>query len=183
MGTDKKKDNNKDKKPKVKAKTKAKVKAEAKANRAESNQQPDSKADSDEGSYKNKVAVKQRSKGKMAWDVVQINCDAITDWPSFHMEFAEAFGFPDYYDSTIESWIEMMSNLDNESARVTAVYCDPGEVITIELLNVVSFLKRCPEQFSLLLEAFGYVNWRRLELEQNPIITLAFFGAQIYQTS
>ncbi len=116
----------------------------------------------------------------MAWEVVQINCDAIEDWPSFHQEFGDAFGFAEDYEFTIEAWIDVMCGLDDTDNRRTAVYCDPGEVITIELLNVKAFSVRCPEEFAVFIDAAGYVNWRRLELGQPPIISFAFFGDMTY---
>ncbi|MCB1591140.1 MAG: barstar family protein [Alphaproteobacteria bacterium] len=119
----------------------------------------------------------------MAWDVVQINCDAIVDERSFHEEFAQAFGFPDQYDYTTVSWLKLLSQLDNAEKRLTAVYCEPNEVITIELLNVAAFAARCPEQMTLCIEGVAYINWARIEQDLKPVLALAFYGQQYYDLS
>ncbi|MCL4678453.1 MAG: barstar family protein [Alphaproteobacteria bacterium] len=119
----------------------------------------------------------------MAWDIVQINCDAIHDERSFHEEFVQAFGFPVHYDYTTVSWLTLLSQLDNTEKRMTAVYCEPGEVITIELLNVASFSERCPAQMTLCVEGIAYINWARMEEGLKPVIALAFYGMQTYDLS
>ena len=116
----------------------------------------------------------------MVWHVVQINCDAITDDRTFHQEFATAFGFPKDYPATREAWMLLLAKLDDPSSRVTEVYCDVGEVVTIELLNVASFAKRCPEEFTLCIEGISYINWARLDEGMKPILAIAFYGMQTY---
>lgn len=119
----------------------------------------------------------------MGWDVVQINCDVIVDERSFHKEFAEAFGFPPDYDCTTVSWLTLLSQIDNPERRSTGVYCEAGEVITIELLNVASFAERCPAQMALCVEGVSYINWARIEEGLKPVLALAFYGQQLYDLS
>ncbi|MCB1681157.1 MAG: barstar family protein [Rhodospirillales bacterium] len=119
----------------------------------------------------------------MVWHVVQINCDAITDVKTFHQEFAAAFGFPNDYAGTKEAWLLRLAKLDDVNDRVTEVYCDPGEVITVELLNVASFARRCPEEFTFCVEGISYINWARLEEGMKPILAIAFYGVQTYDLS
>ena len=77
----------------------------------------------------------------------------------------------------------LLAKLDDVSNRVTEVYCDVGEVVTVELLNVASFAKRCPEEFTLCVEGISYINWARLEEGMKPILALAFYGMQTYDLS
>lgn len=114
----------------------------------------------------------------MTYAVVQIDCAKIFDWSSFHKVFAEAFGFPKDYVYDMNAWIDCLSFIDDPKERVTEVYCDPGEIITIELLDVSNFVVRCPAIFAAFVECSSFVNWRRLESNQGPLIALAFFGGE-----
>ena len=105
---------------------------------------------------------------------VSVNCDGISDWPSFHDAFAHAFGFPDFYGRNMNAWIDCLTYLDDPDAGMTNVHCDSGSVMVLELLNVKAFKVRCPEQYDAVIECSALVNWRRLETEEPAVLAISF---------
>jgi len=107
---------------------------------------------------------------------VSLDCARITDWHSFHQEFAHAFGFPDFYGANMDAWIDCLTYLDDANAGMTAVHCDPGSVVVLELLDVKSFKQRCPDQYGAVIECAAFVNWRRLEKDEPAVLALSFWN-------
>ena len=107
--------------------------------------------------------------------LVNIDGSTIIDWDSFHDVFAKAFGFPEFYGRNMDAWIDCMTALDVPEDGMTTVYCEPGTLITIEITNAKSLERRCPEQFSALVDCIAFVNWRRIESGGQPVLTLSYF--------
>lgn len=105
---------------------------------------------------------------------VKIDCARITDWPSFHAVFAEAFGFPDTYGKNISAWIDCLTSLDAPEDGMTKLHCAPGTVMTLQLDHVREFRRTCPEQYAALIECSAFVNWRRNEAKQSSVLALSF---------
>lgn len=106
---------------------------------------------------------------------IDIDTSRIRDWDSFHLVFAEAFGFPDFYGKNMNAWIDCMTYLDDEESGMTSVHCEPGAVVTIALSEATEFSARCPEQFSAMVDAAAFVNWRRLQQGESAVLALAFY--------
>lgn len=107
---------------------------------------------------------------------ISIDCDRITDWHSFHQEFAQAFGFPEFYGENMNAWIDCLTDLDDPGAGMTTVHCNPGCIVVLELLNVKAFRQRCPDLYDAAIECAAFVNWRRLEKEQPAVLALSFWN-------
>ena len=110
----------------------------------------------------------------MITSLVTLDCDNITDWFSFHNEFARVFGFPDFYGRNMDAWIDCMTSLDAPDDMMSTVHCAPNSVMTIELKNSKSFKKRCPEQYDAVIECAAFVNWRRIEVGESAVLALSF---------
>jgi Barstar (barnase inhibitor) len=106
--------------------------------------------------------------------VVRLDCNRITDWESFHIVFADVFGFPAYYGRNMNAWIDCMSCLDEPTSRVTAITVPPNGVLTLQLDSVDSFALRCPEQYAAIVECTAFVNWRRSSQGESAVLALAF---------
>lgn len=111
----------------------------------------------------------------MAGSRASIDSDRITDWPSFHEEFARAFGFPEFYGKNMDAWIDCLTDLDANTG-MTTVDCGFASVVVLELWNVKSFRQRCTEQHDALIECAAFVNWRRIEKEQPAVLALSFWN-------
>jgi RNAse (barnase) inhibitor barstar len=107
--------------------------------------------------------------------VVKMDTRQIVDWDTFHDVFAKAFGFPGFYGRNMNAWIDCMTYLDDSSAGMTCVNVPVGQVATLELEFVDDFARRCPEQYAAVVECSAFVNWRRIECGDTPILALSFY--------
>lgn len=107
---------------------------------------------------------------------VEINCNNITDWDTFHDEFYQVFGFAGFYGRNMDAWVDCMSYLSDPDAQMTTVHCEEGRVITLELKNIKAFKTRCPEQYDAIIECSAFVNWRLIENGHSPVLALSFYG-------
>lgn len=105
---------------------------------------------------------------------VKINSDHIRDWDSFHREFNEVFGFPDFYGNNMDAWIDCMTCLDDPDAGLSKINVHSGEILVLELNNVESFKQRYSEQYDALISCVAFVNYRRIEQKREPILTFSF---------
>ncbi|MBT9182689.1 MULTISPECIES: barstar family protein [Pectobacterium] len=102
---------------------------------------------------------------------ISIDGCQITDWPSFYQVFSDAFGFPAFFGHNMDAWIDCMTNLDEEFSQVQV---EPGELVCINVEQAAVFKAKSPKQYQELIECTAFVNWRRLEIGEPPILILAF---------
>jgi hypothetical protein len=107
--------------------------------------------------------------------VIPIDTRRISDWDTFHDVFADVFGFPDFYGRNMNAWIDCLTSLDEPHDGMMKVHVAPGQVVALQLEHVGDFSSRCPEQYAALVECSAFVNWRRIELGQPPVLALSFF--------
>lgn len=108
--------------------------------------------------------------------IIDIKTDEIKDWDSFHNVFKEALGFPDFYGRNMDAWIDCMTDLDDPDGGITKVTIKPGSIIILNIENSAEFKKRCQEQYDALIEGAAFVNYRRTETGELPILSLMFSG-------
>ncbi len=106
---------------------------------------------------------------------VRIDASMIKDWNTFHDVFADAFGFPGFYGRNMNASNDGMTYLDDSDSGMSQVTCPPGDYVVLEMENVKEFKQRCPEQFDVLVECSSFVNWRRLEVGESPLLMLSFY--------
>ena len=112
----------------------------------------------------------------MRTTVIAIPAAEITDWASFHDVFKRIFGFPDFYGRNMNAWIDCMGDLDDSGTGMVQVAVGVGELVAIRIDDAAEFQRRCPEQFLALLECTAFVNFRRIEMGEPPILTLMLSG-------
>ena len=105
---------------------------------------------------------------------VKIDCANIKGWDSFHNEFSRVLGFPDFYGKNMDAWIDCMTSIDTPEDGMTTIHCKKGGFLTVELENVQSFKEQHSEQYMALLEASAFVNWRRIEVGEEPVLMVSF---------
>lgn len=110
-------------------------------------------------------------------NVVVIDTGRIVDWTTFHTVFAELMGFPDFYGTNMDAWIDCMTYVDDGSAGMSKVTVDRGAVLTLQVEGVTEFADRCPDQFAALVDATAFVNWRRIDQGEPAVLALAFYRA------
>jgi RNAse (barnase) inhibitor barstar len=112
----------------------------------------------------------------MQTTVVIVPVDRIADWDSFHSVFKETLGFPDFYGRNMDAWIDCMTYVDDPPSGMTAIFVSKGDLLTLRIDNASDFQKRCPEQYAALIECTAFVNYRRTEVGEAPILSLLLSG-------
>nr|WP_315384536.1 barstar family protein [uncultured Sphingomonas sp.] len=112
----------------------------------------------------------------MQTQIVIIPTDRIVDWESFHDVFDEALGFPGYYGRNMNAWIDCLSYADDAESGMLANPVAPGDLLTLALVNAAEFKRRCPEQFDALIDCAAFVNYRRREVGDDPVLALLIDG-------
>ena len=107
--------------------------------------------------------------------VIPLETNRITDWESFHDLFVERFGFPKFYGRNMDAWVDCMSSLDKPEDGMTQIHVSSGNVVVLQLERVKDFSDRCPEQYKAIIECSAFVNYRLIEKNQEPLLTLAFY--------
>ena len=107
--------------------------------------------------------------------LVKIDTRRIRSWDTFHDEFADVFGFPDFYGRNMNAWIDCMTSLDDPDAGMTKVHAAPGGTVALELEHVADFMRRCPELYAAVVECTAFVNWRRIEVGDSAVLALSFY--------
>lgn len=109
--------------------------------------------------------------------IVRVPTSEIEDWPSFHSVFQRVLGFPSFYGRNMDAWIDCLTSADDADNGMVArdVVARDGDVLTLQLEDVEAFAVRCPEQYQAVIECSAFVNWRRVEVGERPILALSFF--------
>jgi hypothetical protein len=102
--------------------------------------------------------------------LVKIPVEKISDWPSFHQVFQEVLGFPAFYGRNMNAWIDCLTSVDSPGQGMSAVTVSPGGILILKIDNPFDFRRRCPEQYEALIECSAFVNFRREEAGEAPVI-------------
>jgi RNAse (barnase) inhibitor barstar len=102
---------------------------------------------------------------------VQIDGRRMGDWPSFHQESREKFGFPDFYGCNMDAWIDCLSGL-RDAEGMSSIVLGPEEVLHIELTHLASLQSRAPHILAALEDCIDAVNERYTEDGQGPALQL-----------
>ena len=105
--------------------------------------------------------------------MIDIPVSEISDWDTFHDVFATALGFPEFYGRNVNAWIDCLTYVDEDDG-MTSFVVQPGDVLTLQFAGAGDFEERCPEQYSAIVECSAFVNWRRIESGQRPVVAISF---------
>ncbi len=111
---------------------------------------------------------------KKAYTSVSVDCFRIGDWASFHDSFAEQLGFPKFYGRNMDAWIDCLSSIDCKEDGMTTVHAPPDGFLVLRLRGARDLNKRCPEIYDALIECSAFVNYRRQEVGDDPVLLLSF---------
>jgi RNAse (barnase) inhibitor barstar len=106
--------------------------------------------------------------------LVAIDCAKINDKGTFHDTFAKALGFPVYYARNMSAWIDCITYADDPDAGMTSRHAPKNGSLVLRLDNVREVAKRCPELHAALTDAAAFVNWRRMEQGEAPVLALSY---------
>ncbi len=100
---------------------------------------------------------------------VVVDCSRIHDWDSFHVVFAEAFGFPELYGWNMDAWIDCLTSLDVPKHGMTKLRCARCNLIALR-----SFKDDAPSSTRRSLNV-RFVNWGRNDTNEASVIALSFY--------
>ncbi len=108
--------------------------------------------------------------------VVEIDTTRIDSWDSFHDVFAELLGFPGFYGRNMDAWIDCMTSIDDPKSGLTRLHVSKGGVVVLSLADATGLATRCPEIYDAIVECSAFVNYRRLQVGEPPVLVLSFLG-------
>lgn len=100
-----------------------------------------------------------------------LDTSKINDWHSFHAQSAEVFGFPAFYGSNINAWIDCLSYLP-EGDGMSRYQLSQSEQLFIHLQHFSYFTKAQPEIYQALTEAVASINRRYISDGDIPRLVL-----------
>jgi hypothetical protein len=106
--------------------------------------------------------------------LIRIDARRLTDAAGLHATLDEAFGFPAYYGKNPDALVDCLTHLDNPKAGMSRVQLFPGQVALLVLDHTSARDKQQSAQVKTLVDAIAFVNWRRLDKGQTPVLAVAY---------
>ena len=106
--------------------------------------------------------------------IIDLETSSITDWESFHDVFKRQMGFPEFYGRNMNAWIDCMSSLDEPGDGMSQIQVPQGGSLVLSLSDASQFSKKCPDQYDAIVECSAFVNKRRIDAGESPLLFLAF---------
>jgi hypothetical protein len=76
----------------------------------------------------------------------------------------------------MDAWNDCMTSLDTPEDGMSTVTVPRGGLVILAIDGADDFKKRCPEQYSALIEASAFVNYRRMATGEPPVVALRLSG-------
>jgi len=105
--------------------------------------------------------------------IIRIDARRLKDSAGLHAALNEAFGFPDEYGKNLDALVDCLTHLDDPKTRMSRVQQLPGQVALL-VLDHVDANGKLSTQVRSLLDAIAFVNWRRLEKGQPPVLAVTY---------
>lgn len=102
---------------------------------------------------------------------VSLDGQAITDWPSFHRECRDAFGFPDFYGCNMDAWIDCLSYLRDDEG-MTKFRLAANQILQIDVLHADALRSSVPGLLDALEECIALINERYADYGEKPALIL-----------
>ena len=74
----------------------------------------------------------------------------------------------------MNAWIDCMTSLDNPSDGMSKVHAPANGVVILQIQHARELSRRNREIYDALIECSAFVNWRRLEVGESPVLVLSF---------
>ncbi len=106
--------------------------------------------------------------------MIRIDGRRLTDPAGLHAALSEAFGFPAGYGKNLDALVDCLTYLDDPKAGMSRVHVPPGQVGLLVIDHANGPGKQQAAQLTALVDAVAFVNWRRLEKGQPPVLAVAY---------
>jgi hypothetical protein len=105
---------------------------------------------------------------------VTIDGRKIVDQRTFHEVLAHAFGFPKTYGDNLDALIDCLTYLDDPKSNMSGVSVAPGTCLALIIEGAGPFRATQRTFYDALVDSVMFVNTRRMEKGQSPVLALAF---------
>ncbi|MCK9248082.1 MAG: barstar family protein [Solirubrobacteraceae bacterium] len=105
--------------------------------------------------------------------VIAVDLTSVRDWEGFHDAFARTLGLMDGYGGNMDAWIDCLTHVDEDDGT-SRIVVEDGDVLTLRLTGMDGLRTRRPDIHAALLDAAAFVNHRRIEVGERPILALAY---------
>ncbi len=103
--------------------------------------------------------------------VARINGAAIVDEAAFHAESRRAFGFPQTYGDSIDSWVDCLSYLRDDE-NMTKFRLKPNETLQIVIDDAAAMRAAVPDLLDEIAFCVGGINERYEDYGEKPALEL-----------
>ena len=103
--------------------------------------------------------------------IAEVDLRAVNDWDTFDDVFAGALGFPEFYGRNMNAWIDCLTYGDDS---MTAFEFGPADPLTLQLRGCKVLRDRCPDLFEAIVDCASFVNWRRIQMGDAPVLMLSY---------
>jgi hypothetical protein len=106
--------------------------------------------------------------------LIRIDARKLTDAAGLHAALGEAFGFTPGYGKNLDALVDCLTHLDDPRAGLSRVQVLPGQMALLVIEHTQEMGKPAAAQVKALADAAAFVNWRRLEKGQPPVLAVAY---------
>ena len=106
--------------------------------------------------------------------LIRIDARRLTDAAGLHAALNEVFGFAAGYGKNLDALVDCLTHLDNPKAALSRVQVFPGQIALLVLEHTHGLNPQTAAQVRSLVDAIAFVNWRRLEKNESPILAVAY---------
>jgi hypothetical protein len=103
--------------------------------------------------------------------VAELKGASITDEASFHAECRRAFGFPESYGNSMDSWVDCLSYLRDDE-NMTRFRLKPNEVLQILVKDAAALRERVPDLLEEVSFCVAGINERYGDYGEKPALEL-----------
>src|SRR5262249_41258426 len=106
--------------------------------------------------------------------LIRVDARRLTDAAGLHAALGEAFGFAPGYGKNLDALVDCLTHLDDPRAGPSRVQVFPGQVALLVIEHTQAMGRQTGAQVKSLVDAVAFVNWRRLEENQPPVLAVAY---------
>jgi RNAse (barnase) inhibitor barstar len=106
--------------------------------------------------------------------LIRIDAGRLTDAAGLHGAVGEAFGFAPGYGKNLDALVDCLTHLDDPKASLSRVQVFPGQVVLLVIEHTQGMGKQTAAQVKALVDVVAFVNWRRMEKKEPPVLAVAY---------
>jgi RNAse (barnase) inhibitor barstar len=91
---------------------------------------------------------------------ISLDFSSIVDWQTFHAQFKQRMGFPDFYGNNMDAWIDCMSSIDAPSDGMSKITVSKNQALEIIVNGIEKAVKTYPDLLQEFVECTAIVNQR-----------------------